>query len=98
MAGDLDNLQGANNWTASDAMCLDIKDYKGDLGEAVIEDPEVDEDDDDGDDAAGVLKYLQNPAIFDLLFLHRFLFLCRSFLCPASCLVSMGTSSLLPVA
>ena len=53
LAGDLDNLQGANNWTASDAMCLDIKDYKGDLGEAVIEDPEVDEDDDDDDDAAG---------------------------------------------
>lgn len=53
LAGDLGDLQGAEYWTASDAMCLDIKDYKGDLGEAVIEDPEVDEDDDDDDDAAG---------------------------------------------
>ena len=48
LGGSLDDLQGIENWTDSDDRCLDIEDYKGDLGEVILEDPEGSHDDDDG--------------------------------------------------
>jgi hypothetical protein len=47
LGGSLDDLQGIENWTDSDDRCLDIEDYKGDLGEVILEDPEGSHDDDD---------------------------------------------------